>query len=112
MRSVLPMCADAPQSTLRRTVSTIERQAPCTPNSAPSSPRAGAERSSSRPSAPAASASPAIESHPRSGDTSYMPSRLTSNHFVGRVGELAELELAVREASDGRPTLVLLGGDS
>ncbi len=41
-----------------------------------------------------------------------MPSRLTSNHLVGRVGELAELELAVREASDGRPTLVLLGGDS
>ncbi|MGH2893830.1 MAG: AAA family ATPase, partial [Solirubrobacteraceae bacterium] len=41
-----------------------------------------------------------------------MPSRLTSNHFVGRVGELAELELAVREASDARPTLVLLGGDS
>ncbi len=52
------------------------------------------------------------DSYPRSGDTSYMPSRLTSNHFVGRVGELAELELAVREASDGRPTLVLLGGDS
>jgi DNA-binding CsgD family transcriptional regulator len=41
-----------------------------------------------------------------------MPSRLTSNHFVGRVGELAELELAVQEASAGRPTLVLLGGDS
>jgi predicted ATPase/DNA-binding CsgD family transcriptional regulator len=41
-----------------------------------------------------------------------MPSRLTSNHFVGRVGELAELELAVQEASVGRPTLVLLGGDS
>ncbi len=41
-----------------------------------------------------------------------MPSRLTSNHFVGRIGELAELELAVREASVGRPTLVLLGGDS
>jgi DNA-binding CsgD family transcriptional regulator/tetratricopeptide (TPR) repeat protein len=41
-----------------------------------------------------------------------MPSRLTSNHFVGRVGELAELELAVQEASSGRPTLVLLGGDS
>ena len=51
-------------------------------------------------------------SRPRSGDTSHMPSRLTSNHFVGRVGELAELELAVREASAGRPTLVLLGGDS
>jgi DNA-binding CsgD family transcriptional regulator/tetratricopeptide (TPR) repeat protein len=37
---------------------------------------------------------------------------LTSNHFVGRIGELAELELAVREASAGRPVLVLLGGDS
>ena len=34
-----------------------------------------------------------------------MPSRLTSNHFVGRVGELAELELAVREATAGRPTI-------
>ncbi|HET8977459.1 MAG TPA: AAA family ATPase [Solirubrobacteraceae bacterium] len=41
-----------------------------------------------------------------------MRSRLTSNHFVGRVGELAELELAVQEASSGRPALVLLGGDS
>ncbi len=41
-----------------------------------------------------------------------MRSRLTSSHFVGRVGELAELELAAREASAGRPGLVLLGGDS
>jgi DNA-binding CsgD family transcriptional regulator/tetratricopeptide (TPR) repeat protein len=41
-----------------------------------------------------------------------MRSRLTSSHFVGRVGELAELELAVREATAGRSTLVLLGGDS
>ena len=57
-------------------------------------------------------ATTARDSYPRSGDTSYMPSRLTSSHFVGRVGELAELELAVREASAGRPTLVLLGGDS
>src|ERR1700761_487146 len=47
-----------------------------------------------------------------SGDTSTMRSRLTSSHFVGRVGELAELELAAREASSGRPALVLLGGDS
>ena len=30
----------------------------------------------------------------------------------GRVGELAELELAWREAAAGRPVLVLLGGDS
>ncbi len=41
-----------------------------------------------------------------------MRSRLTSTHFVGRVGELAELMLAVQEASSGRPGLVLLGGDS
>ena len=31
---------------------------------------------------------------------------------MGRVGELAELQLAVREAASGRPALVLLGGDS
>ena len=60
----------------------------------------------------AATAARSRDSHPRSGDTSYMPSRLTSSHFVGRVGELAELELAVQEASAARPTLVLLGGDS
>ena len=41
-----------------------------------------------------------------------MRSRLTSSHFVGREGELAELLLAVREASAARPGLVLLGGDS
>ena len=41
-----------------------------------------------------------------------MRSRLTSSRFVGRVGELAELELAVGEAAAGRPALVLLGGDS
>ncbi len=49
---------------------------------------------------------------PGSGDTWGMTSRLTSNHFVGRVGELSELLLAVREASAGRSGLVLLGGDS
>ncbi|MGD0197093.1 MAG: AAA family ATPase [Solirubrobacteraceae bacterium] len=38
--------------------------------------------------------------------------RLTSSHFVGRVGELGELELAAREAEGRSPTLVLLGGDS
>jgi ATP/maltotriose-dependent transcriptional regulator MalT len=41
-----------------------------------------------------------------------MRARLTSSHFVGRVGELAELELAFREAASRRPGLVLLGGDS
>jgi DNA-binding CsgD family transcriptional regulator/tetratricopeptide (TPR) repeat protein len=34
-----------------------------------------------------------------------MRARLTSSHFVGRVGELAELEVAVREATAGRPAL-------
>ena len=38
--------------------------------------------------------------------------RLTSSHFVGRVGELGELELAAREAQGRCPTLVLLGGES
>jgi ATP/maltotriose-dependent transcriptional regulator MalT len=38
--------------------------------------------------------------------------RLTSNQFVGRTAELEELVLASREAADGRPALVLLGGDS
>ncbi|MGP0052356.1 MAG: ATP-binding protein [Solirubrobacteraceae bacterium] len=41
-----------------------------------------------------------------------MRARLTSSRFVGRVGELAELQLAVREAGSGRAALVLLGGDS
>ncbi|HEY8763920.1 MAG TPA: AAA family ATPase [Solirubrobacteraceae bacterium] len=41
-----------------------------------------------------------------------MRARLTSSHFVGRVGELAELELAWREAAERRPVVVLVGGDS
>jgi DNA-binding CsgD family transcriptional regulator/tetratricopeptide (TPR) repeat protein len=41
-----------------------------------------------------------------------MRARLTSNRFVGRIGELAELQLAVQEAASERATLVLLGGDS
>jgi DNA-binding CsgD family transcriptional regulator/tetratricopeptide (TPR) repeat protein len=41
-----------------------------------------------------------------------MRARLTSSHFVGRVGELAELELALRESADRRPVLALLGGES
>jgi DNA-binding CsgD family transcriptional regulator/tetratricopeptide (TPR) repeat protein len=41
-----------------------------------------------------------------------MQTRLTSSHFVGRIGELAELELAVRQATACRPALVLLGGES
>ena len=50
-----------------------------------------------------------------SWDTRYfrsVPSRLTSSRFVGRTGELAELELAFCDAAAGRPSVVLLGGDS
>ena len=53
-----------------------------------------------------------VEPASPSRDTSDMRARLTSTHFVGRVGELAELELASREAADSRPVLVLLGGES
>ncbi len=41
-----------------------------------------------------------------------MRARLTSSHFVGRVGELAELELALREAATRKPVVGLLGGES
>jgi len=41
-----------------------------------------------------------------------MRARLSSQRFIGREGELAELELAAREAAAGRPGIVLLGGDS
>ena len=49
---------------------------------------------------------------PRSVDTWGMRSRLTSSHFVGRAGELAELQRAFDEAASGHPGLVLVGGDS
>src|SRR6202161_2294016 len=49
---------------------------------------------------------------PRSVDTWGMRPRLTSSHFVGRAGELAELQRAFDEAASGRPGLVLVGGDS
>ena len=47
-----------------------------------------------------------------SGDTSYVATRLTSNQFVGRKAQLEELVRASREAAEGQPALVLLGGDS
>lgn len=48
----------------------------------------------------------------RSGDTSIVASRLTSERFVGRATELSELELAARQAAACQPAVVLLGGDS
>ncbi len=47
-----------------------------------------------------------------SRDTSRMRARVTSSHFVGRIGELQELELALREAAGKSPVVVLLGGES
>jgi DNA-binding CsgD family transcriptional regulator len=41
-----------------------------------------------------------------------MRARLTSSRFVGRVSELAELELALRDAANGHPAVILLGGES
>ena len=41
-----------------------------------------------------------------------MRARVTSSRFVGRTAELAELERALREATEQHPAVVLLGGDS
>jgi DNA-binding CsgD family transcriptional regulator/tetratricopeptide (TPR) repeat protein len=46
------------------------------------------------------------------GDTSYVATKLSSNQFVGREAQLEELVRASQAAADGRPALVLLGGDS
>src|SRR3984885_6406055 len=45
-------------------------------------------------------------------DTSIVSARVTSSRFVGRAGELAELERVLREAAEQRPFVVLLGGES
>ncbi|HUA12512.1 MAG TPA: AAA family ATPase [Solirubrobacteraceae bacterium] len=41
-----------------------------------------------------------------------MSTRVTSSHFVGRAGELAECEAALREAGGGAPSVIALSGDS
>ena len=41
-----------------------------------------------------------------------MTTRMTSARFVGRAGQLAELEAALRDAAEGRPSLALVGGES
>ena len=41
-----------------------------------------------------------------------MAVRLRSSRFVGRQPELAELDAAIDEAGDGKPSLVLIGGES
>jgi ATP/maltotriose-dependent transcriptional regulator MalT len=41
-----------------------------------------------------------------------MATRMTSARFVGRSAQLAELEAALRDAAEGRPTLALIAGES
>jgi predicted ATPase/DNA-binding CsgD family transcriptional regulator len=41
-----------------------------------------------------------------------MATRMTSARFVGRSGQLAELEAALRDAAERRPTLALIAGES
>ena len=41
-----------------------------------------------------------------------MATRMTSARFVGRSGQLAELEAALRDAAEGRPSLALIAGES
>ncbi len=41
-----------------------------------------------------------------------MSTRMTSARFVGRAGELAELQAALIDAADSRPSLALVGGES
>jgi len=45
-------------------------------------------------------------------DTSVVRARVTSSRFVGRAAELAELEHALLEATEQRPFVALLGGES
>jgi ATP/maltotriose-dependent transcriptional regulator MalT len=45
-------------------------------------------------------------------DWQSMATRMTSDRFVGRSEQLAELEAALREAAEGRPSLALVGGES
>jgi len=41
-----------------------------------------------------------------------MATRMTSARFVGRTAELAELQAALGDAAEGRPSLALVGGES
>src|SRR5436305_1891232 len=110
------MCAGVSQFSLC-SAKASERRETCTPNSVSTSPKAepGMRDVSPRPGkAPRRAAkSPGLtQARGRSGDTSPMATRLTSNQFVGRTAELEELDRALRGAAEGRPGLVLLGGDS
>src|SRR5437588_7818992 len=92
-------------------MSDTDRSQSCTPHSPPRSPRHAASRSTST-SGNSGSPAQRVPRVDHSGDTWPVRARMTSSRLVGRIGELAELELAWREAAAGRPGLVLLGGES
>src|SRR5215208_5624469 len=45
-------------------------------------------------------------------DTQSVATRMTSSRLIGRVAELAELEAALHDAADGRPSLAFVAGES
>jgi DNA-binding CsgD family transcriptional regulator/tetratricopeptide (TPR) repeat protein len=45
-------------------------------------------------------------------DTQGVATRMTSSRLIGRATELAELEAALRDAADGRPSLAFVAGES
>ena len=45
-------------------------------------------------------------------DTQGVATRMTSSRLIGRAAELAELEAALRDAADGRPSLAFVAGES
>ena len=45
-------------------------------------------------------------------DTQGVATRMTSSRLIGRAAELAELEAALHDAADGRPSLAFVAGES
>src|SRR5262245_17699853 len=45
-------------------------------------------------------------------DTQVMAARMTSSRLIGGASGLAELEAALRDAADGRPSLAFVAGES
>ncbi len=80
----------------------------CTPISISTTPRRAAQPitfSAARPHA--------VGSVAASRDTSvHMASRVSSTRIVGRSAELAELEAALQDAAEGRPSLAFVAGES
>src|SRR5919106_210773 len=58
---------------------------------------------------PTSPSSPVV---PRGNHGPPMATRMTSARFVGRSGQLAELEAALRDAGERRPSLALVAGES